>query len=98
MTPEEAIRRGDAAARVLAEPVVKEALESIKAEIIRQWSETPARDSDGREWVWRHYKIAEKFEGLLRSYIETGKFEFAKLEREGVTDKVKNVFAGRKRF
>lgn len=91
---EEVIRRGDNAARILAEPVVKEALESMKAEIIRAWSETPARDAEAREWVWRQYKAVEKFEGLLKGYMETGKFERkALLMKQRPMDKVAGIFS-----
>ena len=63
------------AERILNEPVVKEALAAIRQEIIDQWTATPARDTEGREWIWRHMKVAEKFEGILRSYISDGKIE-----------------------
>lgn len=75
MTSDEIQRRGADAARVLDEKVVKEALREIKSEIIEQWEATPARDTEGREWIWRHYKVAQKFEGLLKAYIEAGKVE-----------------------
>ena len=71
----EAIRRADDAKRVLSDPIVKQALEGIRKEIYSQWSATPARDSEGREWVWRHLKVLEKFEGILKGYIENGKIE-----------------------
>ena len=84
----EAIRRADNAARVLSDPVVKQALEGIRKEIISQWSATPARDAEGREWIWRHMKVLEKFEGILRGYIENGKVEKLRdLEETGKTAK-----------
>ena len=67
--------RGDAATRVLSDPVVKEAIETLKREIIEQWAATPARDTEGREWVWRHYKVAERFEGMLMGFAEAGRLE-----------------------
>lgn len=72
---QEAIRKADNAARVLSDPIVKQALEGIRKEIIGQWTATPARDTEGREWIWRHMKVLEKFEGILRGYIENGKVE-----------------------
>lgn len=66
----------------MAEPVVKEALAAIKSEIVEMWSKSPATDTAGREWIWRHLKAAEKFELLLRSYIETGKFESSLIEQK----------------
>lgn len=89
MSPDEAMRRADAAARIMAEPVVKDAIESIKREITAQWAATPARDADAREWIWRHYKVAEKFEGILRGYIETGRFEAAVMEKKSAASKMK---------
>lgn len=94
MSPDEVARRGDEAARVLEEKVVREALEAIRDEIISQWANTPARDTEGREWVWRHYKVVEKFEGMLRGYIESGrmaKIEMA--EKERLTDRFKRWVA-----
>lgn len=92
MSREEVIRRADDAARVLNEKVVVDALEAIKQEIIEQWEATPARDTEGREWIWRHYKVAQKFEGILKGCIEAGKMEKALLERKvGWKDKLKAV-------
>lgn len=83
------ISKGVQAARVLDDPIVKETLDAIKQEIIDQWSATPARDTEGREWVWRHYKVAEKFEGILRGYIETGRIEkIRQEEKEAFAKKV----------
>jgi hypothetical protein len=66
----------------------------MKAEIIAAWSETPARDAEAREWVWRQYKATEKFEGLLRAYIETGKFERKSLEmKQRPVDKIAKIFS-----
>ena len=74
--------RGENARRILEDETVQAALTAIREEIIRQWSETPARDVEGREWVWRHYKVVEKFEGLLKGYIESGRFARMKLHEE----------------
>ena len=82
MSPDEKIRRGDAARRIMDDAVVKEALAAIKSEIVGMWSNTPPKDTEGREWIWRHHKVAEKFELLLKAYIETGKFESGLLEQK----------------
>lgn len=84
------ISKGEQAKRVLEDPVVKEALSAIRQEIIEQWSATPARDAEGREWVWRHYKVAERFEAMLRGYIETGRIEdMRNTEKESFAARVK---------
>jgi len=72
---QEAIRKADDAKRILNEPVVKQALEGMRKELVNQLMATPARDTEGREWIWRHMKVMEKFEGLLKGYIENGKVE-----------------------
>lgn len=75
------------AERLLNEPILKEALAAIKSEIIAQWAATPARDTDGREWIWRHMKVVEKFEAILRTYVEDGKIE-AFNQKQGVIDRM----------
>ena len=82
MSPDEKVRRGEAAQRILSEPVVKEALKAIKDEIIKVWSDTTAKDAEGREWAWRHHKVAERFEVILKGYIETGRFEAGLIEQK----------------
>ena len=89
----DAVSRADAAKRILDEPVVKEAIAGIKAEIIKQWSETPARDTEAREWVWRHYKACEKFEGVLRGYIESGRMAKLQPVRDTAIDRIKRFVA-----
>lgn len=73
MSLEDQARKGDEAAIILEMPIVQECLKGMKEEIIQQWAETPARDSEARDWIWRHYKVLEKFEGLLRGYMASGK-------------------------
>ena len=89
MSLENEARRGDEAALVLDTPVIQEALQAIREEIISQWSETPARDSEAREWIWRHYKVVEKFEGILKGYIETGKMAKLRMEEKSLVERLK---------
>jgi len=93
MSLEDEATRGDQAAIILDNPAVKEALQAIKEEIISQWSETPARDTEGREWIWRHYKVFEKFEGILKGYIDTGKMAKIEIERRSFVQRAKDKFA-----
>jgi len=83
-------QRGLAAQRILDEPVFKEMLAGIKEEIIEQWANVPARDQEGREWLWRHYVIAQKIEGILRGYAQTGRFEAAQ-QQVSFKDRIKRV-------
>ena len=79
-------QRGHEAQRILDSFVVKETLQELKQEIIEQWSATPARDTEAREWLWRHYMVAAKFEGVLKAYADAGRFESA--NKENVVSKI----------
>lgn len=88
MTPEEAIKRAGRAQQLLEEPMIKEALETIERDIIAQWEACPARDTEGREQLWKYYKTALKFKGILQGAIESGKLE--QLRQVSLREKVHN--------
>ena len=73
MTPEEAKLRGENAARLLGDRLFVEALDLIEKEIIEQWEAVPVRDVEGREFLWKYYKTAKKFRGILQGVVESGK-------------------------
>lgn len=70
MTPEQ---RAEHAARLLNDPLMKEALESLELEIIAQWDVCPVRDVEARETLWRFYKTAKKFQSVFIGAIQSGK-------------------------
>lgn len=72
MTRDDEIRRGNEAKRLLGEPLLVEALATIRAEIEREWLAAPARDIEGRERLWMMRKLTDRLEGHLRSVAETG--------------------------
>ena len=82
MTPEEERIRAEQAKRLLNDPLMAGALQDIKDTLIDQWRRTPVKDADLRERVWGIYGAASKFEELLRSYINTGKFAESVLAQE----------------
>jgi hypothetical protein len=73
MTNEEKEARGREALALMNNPVLKEALDKIKTDVIDKWANTPAKDSDTREWLWRHFQVAGHFESLLQEVMNTGK-------------------------
>lgn len=83
------VRAADAE-RILSEPLVQEALRAIKDEIFAQWSACPARDDTGREWLWRHLKVAEKFEAILRGAI-TNREVVIKRERQSLVERALKI-------
>ena len=73
MTPEELKQRGENAARLLGDKLLNETLDIIEQEVIALWGDCPARDTEGREELWKYYKVAKKFRGILQGTIESGK-------------------------
>ena len=96
MTNDEAIRRGERAKQLLKDPLLVEALISIEAEIIAQWEACPVRDSEGRELLWKYYKTAKKFRGILEGAIQNGAVGVFR-EQESLMDKTVNIFKGSKK-
>lgn len=80
--------RGEHAQRLLNDQLLQDALNAIKAEVVKTWVDCPARDKEGKEALWQLAKTADKFEALLKGYIETGKLAAANLkhfeERKGL--------------
>lgn len=85
MTPEEEVRRAAAAQQILNDPLVRSALDDIRATLIDQWYRSPVKDSELRDSLWALYCGAVKFEEVLRSHIETGKIASAQLDQRSVT-------------
>lgn len=73
MTPQEQLNRAEHAKRLLEDPILSEALDIIEKEVIAQWEAVPVRDSEGREELWKFYKTAKKFRGILHGLIDSGK-------------------------
>jgi hypothetical protein len=92
VTPDRAIQsdidRAEHASRLLNDQLLQDALQTIRNEVVRTWLDCPARDDKGKEALWQLAKTADKFELLLRGYIETGKLATVNLkhfeERKGL--------------
>jgi len=73
MGPEEQVARAKEARTLLENPLLAEAFQSIKNEVIEQWQKAPAHDVTGREKLWLTLKLLDKLQGTLRQTVETGK-------------------------
>lgn len=73
MTPDEEIARSEAAKRIYEDPLFKQAMSIVRQEILDKWSATPARDTEGREWLWQLHQSMNKFELVFVNWMETGK-------------------------
>lgn len=72
MTLEQEKRRGEDAKRLLEEPLLVEAFEHIKQELTQAWTESPARDVEGREKTWLMLKLLGRVRGHLESVMANG--------------------------
>lgn len=92
MTAIEEQTRAQRAAELLENETLKQALEAIESEVVRQWGECPARDKEGKEALWQLYKTAQKFRNLLSGYVETGKLATENLRRHDEQSKIRRLF------
>jgi hypothetical protein len=76
------IDRAGHAERLLNDELLKEAIQTIRNEIIRQWVATEHKQDKDREGFWMFAKTVDNFELLLRGYIQTGKLAADKLRIE----------------
>lgn len=79
MSPEQEAQRGQDAKRLLEEPLLKEAFETIEQELIEQWKQAPARDVEGREKLWLMLHLLNKVHGHLESVMASGQLAQATL-------------------
>lgn len=95
MTPIEEQTRGQYAAELLENSVLKSALKAIHYEIAQQWLECPARDAEGKEALWQLAKTAQKFERILTGYVETGRLATENMkkfdEKRGFRDALRRI-------
>lgn len=76
------IVRGVKAQQLLAEPLLVEAFEVLKREILEKWQSSPARDEAGREKLFLMLKATERVERHLTSVVETGRIADATLRQK----------------
>lgn len=93
MTPEEALKRSNAAQRIYNDPLVKETLDLMEKEVMEAWLACPVRDEAGREMLWRMAVTTRKFRDLLKGTMEAGKLAKHQLEsKKTFAQNVVNAF------
>lgn len=73
METSERIYNGDRAKEVLDNEAFTAAFEAIEKEVIEQWTNSPARDSEGREKCWAYLMLLRKVKADLVTTLTTGK-------------------------
>lgn len=75
------VERAQQAAQVLEHPLFREAMDAYKQQIMTNWAESPARDTEGREKLWLMLKTAEGVERHLTELMQTGRLASIQLEQ-----------------
>lgn len=93
MTPETELRRAEQARQVIETPIVKDTLDMMERELYEAWLATPARDQEGRDWIWRQAVVARKFRDILLGTMESGKLAQDRIkEQKSVTEKMSDYY------
>lgn len=74
MTDDETIRRGSRAADILADPLVEEALASLREKVASDWRSSTLGQREERETLYFLHCGIEEFAAHFRSLVDAGKF------------------------
>ena len=69
MDQEERERR---ARSLLEDPLLKEAFDVLKEDLMGRWSQSGSTDLEARESIWLAMRLLDRIHGHLTSIIETG--------------------------
>lgn len=72
MNAEDEIRRGQEAARLLAEPLLVEAFKRVENDILMIWRNTAPLAATEREFAWVMLRALDRVRGDLKTIVETG--------------------------
>lgn len=86
--------RGREAQALLDNPILSEALATLRQATIEQWSSSDMRDQQGQLLLLQLIKTQDRFENLLRGIIDTGKLAQRRID----LDSIRNEPATRKFF
>lgn len=73
MTDLEQIHRASHAQALKDNPVLAEALDAWKTDLMKAWEQSPARDAEGREKLFLMVHAAEKFKTYVEAMVDSGK-------------------------
>lgn len=68
------------AKRLLDDPLLQEALESVEQAAIDGWRATAARDTEARELAWITTKVVGRLRDALQSMVDDGKIAAARTQ------------------
>ncbi len=74
LTNEQRVERGRQAQEILEHPVLKEALDAISRNAVREWANTSAEASNVREAAWNRVRAVEAIRSEFRRIITDAAF------------------------
>jgi hypothetical protein len=77
----EDIRRGEKAERIMTDPLVKQAIARMRADVMHNIENTNSSETEFREALYMMLKVIRKFEKLLDQHIRGKAKAFSLLEK-----------------
>ena len=95
MTIEQRIHQGSRAREILENEEFIASFEAIEREVIEQWTNSPARDAEGREKLWQYLTMLRKIKAQLTTTLESGKLAQLDLQHKmTLQERVKVAWRG----
>lgn len=95
MTIEQRIHQGSRAREILENEEFIASFEAIEREVIEQWTNSPARDAEGREKLWQYLTMLRKIKAQLTTTLESGKLAQLDLQHKmTLKERVKVAWRG----
>jgi phosphomevalonate kinase len=69
MTPEEREQRAQS---LINDPLLNEAFDVLKKDLMDRWSNSGSTDLEARESIWLAMRLLDRIQGHVTSVIETG--------------------------
>ena len=69
MTPEERERRAQS---LINDPLLKEAFDVLKEDLMNRWNHSGSTDLEARESIWLAIRLLDRIDGHIKSIVETG--------------------------
>ena len=92
---EQRLAEGNRAKQILEDDVYTGAFDAIKAKVIDEWTNSPARDAEGRERLWTYLQMLNKLQATMQTTMETGQLASLELQhRQTAADRIKSAWIG----
>jgi hypothetical protein len=97
MSASEELERGRLAAEVLENPVYRDAMDQLRAEIVTRWQNE--KNEADRNWLWALTQASKRLDQVLQDTMATGQLRSKQIElqrtrAEKAGQTLRRVFAG----